>query len=164
MPLSKSTPRLSVQRTAALSRLRRISHLLDNAVQIPGVEYRVGIDPLIGLLPGGGDLITGFIAVYIIAESTRMGVPAATLGRMGLNVLIDVLSGTIPMIGDLFDVAWKSNSKNVALLEQHLENPRPSGLADKIFAFVLITVLLAVVLTIASVSFLIVRWVLSLGN
>ncbi|MEO1182651.1 MAG: DUF4112 domain-containing protein, partial [Cyanobacteria bacterium J06636_28] len=76
---------------AALQRLRNLSHVLDNAIAIPGLGYRVGLDPLIGLLPGGGDLIAGLISIYVIAEAARMGVPAATLGRMGFNILTEVL-------------------------------------------------------------------------
>lgn len=145
-----------------LQRLRGLSHLLDNAIAIPGLGYRVGLDPLIGLLPGGGDLMAGLISIYIVAEAARIGVPAATLGRMGLNILTEVVVGTVPMIGDLFDVAWKANARNVALLEQHIRHPAPSRRADKLFAIVLIAGLLAVVLGAATLSLLFVRWVLQL--
>jgi hypothetical protein len=155
---SKLPLKLSAQRADVLTRLRYLSHLLDNAVPIPGLGYRVGLDPLIGLVPGGGDLFTGLISVYIVAEAARFGVPAATLGRMGFNILLEVLAGTMPMVGDLFDVTWKANAQNVRLLERHLQAPVPSRRADKIFAVILIAGLLAVIVAIATLSLWIVRW------
>jgi hypothetical protein len=145
-----------------LKRLRNLSHILDNAIAIPGLGYRIGLDPLIGLLPGGGDLMAGLISIYIVAEAARLGVPAATLGRMGLNILTEVVIGTVPMIGDLFDAAWKANARNVALLERHVRHPIPSRRTDKLLAIVLIAGLLAIVLGAATLSILFVRWVLQL--
>ncbi|MBE9065154.1 DUF4112 domain-containing protein [Leptolyngbya cf. ectocarpi LEGE 11479] len=163
MPRSDSKHTLSQNNDhPVLQRLRGISHVLDNAIAIPGLGYRVGLDPLIGLLPGGGDLMTGLISVYIVAEAARLGVPAATLGRMGLNIFLELLVGTVPMVGDLFDVVWKANAQNVALLERHIQHPRPSRRADKVFAIILITLLLALVIGIATLSLMIVRWVLQL--
>ncbi|MEO1401244.1 MAG: DUF4112 domain-containing protein [Cyanobacteria bacterium J06635_1] len=157
-----SRPPLSTRQSTTLTRLRQISRLLDNAVPIPGVGYRVGLDPLIGLLPGGGDLLTGLISVYIVIEAARFGVPAATLGRMGFNILMDVLSGTVPVVGDFFDIAWKANAQNLALLERHVEDPVPSGAADRLFAIVLITVLVALVIAVAGFSVWVVRLILRL--
>ncbi|MEO0455519.1 MAG: DUF4112 domain-containing protein [Cyanobacteria bacterium P01_A01_bin.114] len=157
-------PQLSTRQTATLARLRQISRLLDNAVPIPGVGYRVGLDPLIGLIPGGGDLITGIISVYIVIEAARFGVPATTLGRMGFNILMDVLSGTIPVVGDFFDIAWKANAQNMALLERYVMDPVPSGIADRIFAVVLIAVLLAIVVAVAGFSVWIVSWFLRIAG
>ena len=163
MPISDPPPTVAEHKSKlALQRLRALSHVLDNAIAIPGIGYRVGLDPLIGLLPGGGDLVGGFISIYVVAEAARLGVPAATLGRMGLNILTEVVMGTVPMIGDLFDVAWKANARNVALLERHLHQPIPSGRADKLFAIVLITGLLIIVIGAATLSLLFVRWVLQL--
>lgn len=90
---------------ASLKRLRQISHVLDKAIPVPGTKVRIGLDPILGLLPGGGDVLTGLMSVYIVFEGARMGVPAATLGRMGTNIVLDVLTGTVPVLGDLFDVA-----------------------------------------------------------
>jgi hypothetical protein len=156
-----STPKPSPHRAATLDRLRRLSHLLDNAIPLPGVGYRIGLDPLIGLLPGGGDLFTGLISVYIVLEGARLGVPAATLGRMGWNILLEVVTGTIPLIGDVFDVAWKANVKNVALLERHIQNPKPSGRADQLFAIILIGSLLLLMGGVVWASLWLVRQVLA---
>lgn len=163
MPISESSSSASERSSQlALKRLRRLSHVLDNAIAIPGLGYRVGLDPLIGLLPGGGDLVAGLISIYVVAEAARLGVPATTLGRMGLNILTEVVLGTVPMVGDLFDVVWKANVRNVALLEQHIRQPIPSRRADKLFAIVLLVGLLAIVIGVATLSLLIVRWVLQL--
>ena len=163
MPRSDFPPALSEHTSrSALKRIRSISHLLDNAIAIPGIGYRIGLDPLVGLLPGGGDLMTGLISIYIVAEAARLGVPAATLGRMGLNILVELVVGTMPMVGDLFDAVWKANAQNVALVERHIRQPRPSGRVDKVFAILLIAVLSALVIGIAALSVMIVRWVLQL--
>ena len=163
MPTSDSSPTVTEHKSKlALRRLRALSHVLDNAIAIPGIGYRVGLDPLIGLLPGGGDLVAGFISIYVVAEAARLGVPAATLGRMGLNILTEVVIGTVPMIGDLFDVAWKANARNVDLVERHLHQPIPSRRADKLFAIILIAGLLVIVVGAATLSLLFVRWLLQL--
>ena len=138
--------------SAAISRLRQISHVLDNAIPIPGTKTRIGLDPILGLLPGGGDVFTGLLSVYIVYEGARMGVPAPTLARMGSNILLDVLTGTVPVVGDLFDVTWKANSQNVALLEKHMAAPAPSRAADKVWAIVVIALLVALVIGMASLS------------
>ncbi|NJM98545.1 MAG: DUF4112 domain-containing protein [Phormidesmis sp. RL_2_1] len=135
-----------------IKRLRHLSHLLDNAIALPGSDFRIGLDPLLGILPGGGDVITGLISVYIVWEGARMGLPAATLGRMGVNILLDTLTGTVPVLGDLFDVTWKANSQNVALLEKHLAQPQPSRAADRLFAMAMVAGLLTLVLGVAALS------------
>ena len=163
MPLSNSGPEASEHELhPRLRRLRSLSHILDNAIAIPGLGYRVGLDPLMGLFPGGGDLMAGLISIYVVAEAAQLGVPAATLGRMGLNILTEILIGTIPMVGDFFDVVWKANARNVDLLERHIRNPIPSRRTDKVFAIVLIAALLLLVLGAATLSLLFVRWVLQL--
>ena len=103
-----------------LERIRRMVHLLDEAVRIPGTNYRVGLDGLIGLVPVAGDLITGGIALWIVREAARMGVPRRTLARMLWNVGVDISAGFVPAVGDVFDVAWKANRKNLKLLEKYL--------------------------------------------
>ncbi len=153
----------SLPESASLKRLRQISHVLDKAIGIPGSDIRIGLDPILGLLPGGGDVLTGLMSIYIVYEGAKMGLPAATLARMGFNIVLDTLSGTVPVLGDLFDVAWKANSQNVLLLEEHLANPAPSRAADRLFAGVVIVALLALVMGMAALSFWIVKSLLSLG-
>jgi Domain of unknown function (DUF4112) len=108
----------------SLERLRQLAHLLDDRFRIPGTTYRIGLDGLIGLVPGVGDAVTTLLALYIVLEARRLGVPLTKLGRMGLNVGVDAVLGAVPLLGDLFDVAWKANRRNLALLLDHLDAER----------------------------------------
>jgi len=133
-----------------IQRLRRLSKLLDNALPIPGLNYRVGLDPIIGLIPGGGDMVSAILSAYIVLEATRFGLPKETLGRMVLNILIDTLTGIIPVLGDLFDLTWKANAMNVQLLEEHLQAPQASEAADRSFIIVMIIILALIVVGVTS--------------
>jgi Domain of unknown function (DUF4112) len=116
-----------------LRRLRHLSRVLDKAVTIPGTEISVGLDPLLGLIPVGGDVLTLVFSGYIILEAAKLGASKATLGRMILNLIIDSLIGSLPVAGDLFDFAWKSNEYNIKLLEEHLKIPGSRQKADTWF-------------------------------
>jgi hypothetical protein len=96
---------------------------MDQAVRVPGSPIRFGLDALIGLLPGIGDVVGGAISTWFLATGARLGAPPIVLARMGLNVALDALIGVIPLLGDLFDVGWKANVRNLALLEAHLADP-----------------------------------------
>lgn len=106
---------------AALVRLEALATVMDSAFKIPGTDVRMGFDALLGLLPVIGDAFSGAISSYLIWEAKRLGVPKLVLGRMVANTAIDTALGAVPVIGDLFDVAYRSNTKNVALLRRHLE-------------------------------------------
>jgi hypothetical protein len=158
----KSVP---TQQINKLNKLRRISKLLDNAITIPGTKFRFGLDPIIGLLPGGGDTITGGISAYIVIEAARMGIPREVLGKMVGNIAIDSFAGTIPVVGDLFDVGWKANVKNIELLEKHLdlnelsEGDKPKlTLYDRLFIVGLILILILIVVGFATIAFFTVTW------
>jgi hypothetical protein len=110
-----------VNESAALDRVRFVAHLFDDAVPIPGTSWRIGIDPILGLLPVAGDAVTGLASLYVVFEAIRLGAPRDTVVRMLLNVLLDATVGSVPVVGDLFDAAWKANARNVALLERHVE-------------------------------------------
>lgn len=101
-------------------RVRMLGNLLDNSIPVPGTGWKIGLDPIIGLIPGVGDLIGAVLSGYIVLEAVRAEVPTFTLLRMLVNIGIDTLLGAIPALGDVFDAAWKSNTMNVALLERHL--------------------------------------------
>jgi Domain of unknown function (DUF4112) len=109
-----------------LERLRTLSRLLDSAFVIPGTRYRVGLDAIVGLVPGIGDAISAILSFYIIFQAARMGVPKATLARMMGNVGLDTIVGEIPLLGDLFDAGFKSNLRNVSLIERHVQSPATS--------------------------------------
>ena len=109
-------------------RLRKLAYWLDDRFRIPGTNWRVGLDGLIGLIPGVGDTVTTALATYIILEAKRLGVPTGTLLRMIGNVLGDFAVGAVPVVGDLIDLRWKANRKNIQLLNAYLERRQtPSG-------------------------------------
>lgn len=138
--------------------MRRIARLLDSAVPVPGTSFRFGLDPILGLVPGFGDIVSPLFTVGIIWQARDLGIPRVVMVRMIINVAIDTLVGLVPILGDLFDFAWKSNNKNLALLEQHAyEEQRPS--ADD-WWFVIMSI--AAVLVIAAVPFLLLGWLLNL--
>ena len=110
-----------------LERLRRLAQLYDTGMRIPGTQFRVGLDPLIGLLPGAGDLIGAGVALWIVLEAARLGASGFVVLRMLLNVAIDTIGGAIPVAGDVFDAVWKANLMNVGLLERHLARPGESN-------------------------------------
>lgn len=107
----------------SLRRVQVLATVLDDAIRIPGTNFRIGIDPLVGLMPGLGDLLGGAASLYILIEAARAGAPASVLLRMAANVGIDTVVGSIPVLGDLFDFGWKSNTRNARLLARHLEEP-----------------------------------------
>ncbi len=149
-----------------LKRLRSISNLLDNAIAIPGTNYRVGIDPILGLIPGGGDTISAFLSAYIVLEAAQLGVPREALMRMVYNIILDAVLGSVPVVGDLFDATWKANVKNIALLESHLASPIPSKKVDRVFIILLLVGLILIVMAIAFLSVVVFRLLFSLftGN
>lgn len=102
-----------------IEKLKRLEQLLDRQFSIGGIRF--GLDSVIGLVPVVGDLISGALGLYVIREARRLGVSRFTLGRMYANLGVDVTLGALPIIGDVFDVAFKSNTKNVRLLIAHLE-------------------------------------------
>jgi hypothetical protein len=106
--------------------VRALARFLDNSISIPGTDWRFGFDAVVGLVPVVGDLIGGALSAYILLESARAEVPILTLARMLANVGIDTIVGSVPALGDVFDAAWKSNMKNVALLERHLAVSAPA--------------------------------------
>jgi hypothetical protein len=108
---------------AAVDRMRFAAYVLDEGVRVPGVDYRVGIDPLLGVLPGAGDVLSGGFSLYIVLEAARLGVSYATLLRMIANISVDVVAGTVPVAGDLFDAVWKANKRNVALFLSDVSDP-----------------------------------------
>ena len=104
-------------------RLKTLGHLMDESIRLPG-GYRIGWDGIIGLIPGLGDVAGLAVSAYIIAESARMGAPKSVLMRMSANTAIDAILGAVPVIGDLFDFAFKANRRNLDLLQSHLAEPR----------------------------------------
>ncbi|MDQ6652593.1 MAG: DUF4112 domain-containing protein [Acidobacteriota bacterium] len=145
--------------------LERLSWVMDDLIRVPGLGWRFGLDAIIGLIPGFGDTATSLVSFYILASAVRYRVPKVTLLRMGLNIGIDYLVGSLPLVGDLFDAWWKSNQKNVALLRKRAtvaaDAAREGTLSDWLFVGLIIVLLVCLALGAAIVSvylvFLIVR-------
>ncbi|WP_277555378.1 DUF4112 domain-containing protein [Halobaculum limi] len=102
----------------ALRRLQTVARVMDEAVRVPGTDIRVGLDPVLGVLPGAGDAVAAGVSLYIVAEAANLGVPLTTIVRMLGNVAADVALGSIPVVGPLFDVVIKANAWNVAHIEE----------------------------------------------
>ena len=155
--MSRTNPRVDVTARegilgddpgARTKRVRVIAKLLDNSIGIPGTPWKIGFDPIVGLIPGIGDLIGAVLSGYIVLEAARAKVPAYTLARMLMNVGIDTLLGAVPAVGDVFDAAWKSNTKNVALLERHLAGDQAAIAREKRSAIGLMVVAVIVLVLI----------------
>jgi hypothetical protein len=144
---------MTIDRAQRIAFLRRWSRLMDSAYRVPGTSIRFGWDPIVGLVPGVGDVATASFAVTVLYHAYRLGVPGVVLIRMMLNALIDLAAGLVPMAGDLADIAWKSNSANLALLERHERpgvKPTSGDWAIVLFSIVLVGGALALVLTSAA--------------
>ncbi|MCA9136471.1 MAG: DUF4112 domain-containing protein [Planctomycetales bacterium] len=104
-----------------LQRVRKLAQLMDDKFAIPGTRIRFGLDSLVGLFPGAGDAATAVAGLWLIVEAARLKAPRGILVRMGVNLLVDSTLGVIPVAGDVFDLYWKSNRRNAALLEEFLK-------------------------------------------
>ena len=132
--LERAARELGPEEEIALQRVARLAYWLDDRFRIPGTRRRIGIDGLLGLIPGIGDTATALMASYIVLEAARLGVPKAMLGRMLANVGIDYAIGLVPLVGDLADLAWKANRRNARLLRDHLVARRgeaPPAVVDR---------------------------------
>ena len=147
--------------------LERLSWLMDDLFRIPVLGWRFGLDALVGLIPGFGDTATSLVSFYILVAAVRYRVPKITLLRMGLNIAIDYVVGSLPVVGDLADAWWKSNHMNVELLRRRANVPgeeaRSAGMSDWLFVGGIIAVLTALatasaVISIVSAYLLIKSW------
>jgi hypothetical protein len=129
-----------------LNALRNLKRLLDEAFRVPGTKLRFGWDPLIGMVPWVGDLLTGVMSAAILLQAHQMRIPLVVRWRMLLNVVIDVVIGIVPFLGDVADFFWKSNSINFALLERHAAAPRQASAGDWLFVVGIVAAAAAVVI------------------
>ena len=140
--LRRAPSRVEVERN-----LDQLSRWMDGLFRIPGTGWRFGLDALVGLVPGLGDALTTGVSFYVLAAGVRYRVPKVTLLRMGANVAIDYVLGSVPLVGDLFDAAWKSNQMNLELLRERAtvsaEDARGGRLSDWLFLVLIMLALLA---------------------
>jgi hypothetical protein len=126
--------------------MRRWARLFDSAFRIPGTQITFGIDPILGLFPGIGDLASPIFSLFLLWHGARLRVPKIVLARMVLNAAIDAGAGAIPVIGDLFDFAWKANAWNLALLEKHAMPGQRASSADWLFVIICCVIVVLVAL------------------
>ena len=142
-----SQPRTTPARTEGgdhLARLRRLVWWLDESIRIPGTGIRIGLDPLLGLIPGLGDAVGALLGTAILVEAIRRRVPRTTLVRIVGNIILDTTVGAVPVIGDGFDVVWKSNRRNLWLLERHEIEPLKARREDRLVVVGLLSLLAAI--------------------
>lgn len=151
------------QQTPSIDGLETLAKLMDSIFEIPGTNIRFGLDSIIGLIPGLGDTITSLVSLYILNEAKQRGVSRLTMLRMASNIAVDYVVGSVPVVGDAFDVAWKANQKNVELLKRHIAanpNPKPrSELGDWLFFAGLILFLLLILIGSITIAILIASWI-----
>jgi hypothetical protein len=139
-----------------------LAHVLDDCFRVPGTTIRFGIDGIIGFVPGIGDVLAGLASLLLLFAAWMRGVPYVTLARMTVNVGIGVLVGSIPLLGDAFDIAWKANRRNYALLTRHIAEPRTHTWRDWLFLAGIAGVALALLAIPLLVLAWIVHWLLAL--
>lgn len=127
-----------VAQNARLQRIRRFAYWMDAGFRVPFTSLRFGVDSIIGLVPGLGDAAGAVMAGWILLEAVRLGAPRTTLMRMVGSIAVDTLTGAVPLLGDVVDVAWKANLRNVALLERHAADAHGARAADRRVVFVLL--------------------------
>ncbi len=118
---------------AAERRIGRVTKLLDELVAVPGTSVRVGLDPIVGLIPVVGDAVAAGVGIWVIGEAARFGIPRVVLARMVVNLLVDLGIGAIPLIGDVYDVAFRSNARNLELFRRHALDPDASTVRLRAF-------------------------------
>lgn len=144
-----------------IAHIQFLARLMDTAFQVPGIRIRFGLDAILGLLPGFGDFATSFVSLYILQEAHRRGVSRLTLARMGFNILIDWLIGSVPILGDAFDLYWKSNQRNVAILLEHQQNAtghKRRTVGDWLFLALIVAVLIGTLVGSLMVSYFVVSY------
>ena len=154
---------MAEQHLAREEEVRRVGQLvrfLDDAVRVPGTKFGIGLDALLGFfLPVVGDAITGVAALSVLGTAMRRGVPRVVLARMLLNIVIDVVVGMIPVVGDAFDLLWRSNTRNLALLERHQGELEPKARAGD---YAIVATAVAVVGVSIAAPFMLAWWMFAL--
>jgi hypothetical protein len=141
-----------------LGRLDWLSQVLDSAWSVPGTSYRIGLDGILGLIPGIGDPLGAMLSSYLIFEAARMGAPTHILLRMVGNVAVESIVGVIPILGDVFDLAWKANVRNLALLRAHKDELLGHERSSRKIIMLILGALLFAFLGLIAVSVFVVRF------
>ena len=152
--VGRGTPAIRRSRArSAPQDVELISLVMDNLVRIPGVNWRVGLDPLIGLIPGVGDLVSTFVSLYVIFAAVQHGAPKITVLRMGLNIAFDYVIGSLPLVGDFADAWWKSNRMNLELLRKRATVSAAEARSGRASDWLFVGGIIAVLIVLAIGSF-----------
>jgi hypothetical protein len=158
--------RSNASRRATLKQVNTLAWLLDNSIPIPLINYRIGLDAVVGLVPGLGDIAGLLVSSYIVTQAVRLGVPRATLMRMLVNITLEAAIGIIPILGDFFDATFKANARNVALLNEAVSDAEAGRttrkVADTGFIAMLFGALLALLALVGGAGIALFSWLLSL--
>ncbi len=141
-------------------KLTRLAWWLDSSIPIPGLKFRFGLDALLGLIPGVGDLAGTALSSIILIAAARRGAPASILLRMGVNIALEALIGIVPILGDVFDVVWKANQRNVRLLAEYGERPADVRRRSGWLMASLLAGVLALLAGVAFAAYWVLRWLL----
>jgi uncharacterized protein DUF4112 len=144
-----------------LNSLRRLQYLLDDAFRVPGTRLRFGWDPIVGMVPWLGDALTAVLSCAIVVQAHHMRVPRVVQLRMLGNLAIDMVVGALPLVGDVADAVWKSNTRNMALLERHAQKEQPATTGDRVFAAGLVLAVVAMAIVPLLVVYWLYRWLVS---
>jgi Domain of unknown function (DUF4112) len=143
--------------------LEQLARWMDTVFHVPGIGIRFGLDALLGLIPGLGDTMTSLVSLYILNAGRRYGVSRLTLTRMAANIALDYVLGAVPLLGDLFDVYWKSNQRNVALLRRHLETTpaeqQRARTGDRLFMAGLVFGLISLLVASVATAWYLIAWI-----
>jgi hypothetical protein len=139
-----------------LAHIRGLARFLDESIPVPGTKYKIGVEPIVGLIPGVGDFFGVTLSAYIILRAADLGVSAATIIRMIINLAIDGVIGSLPFVGDLFDLVWKANKRNIVIVENELLKNAPLK-SSKVFVAVAAVALISVMALIFSFFVLVIR-------
>jgi hypothetical protein len=145
-----------------LQRLDRLAWILDNSIRVPVLGYRIGVEGLIGLFPGIGDILGAAIGSYVVAQGIRMGAPVSLLLHMGLNIALEVLLGVVPLVGDLFDFAFKANTRNTRLLRAYVESPGEVRKRSRMVIGLFLAAMVGLFLLCAVAALAVLGWIISL--
>lgn len=163
--MDQSQPvQVSVRDSDDARRVQLLARALDSAIRIPGTRISFGIDSIVGLIPGAGDLASALLSGYIVLASARMGVPPSVVARMILNLGVDTLVGSVPLLGDLFDVGFRANLRNAALLDRHLADPGPVKRSSRLAVIAAIAGVILLAAGGVAIAILVVRGLNSLAG
>jgi hypothetical protein len=147
-----------------IKQLERWAWLLDNSIRIPGTSIKMGLDSLIGLIPGIGDITGGALSSYILLQAVNTGVAPIVIARMALNIVLDTLIGMIPLVGDVFDITFKANLRNIELMTGYYHSPREAVKRNTISIVIISISLISALVLIIWITIKIFVWLINAIN